>query len=133
MTGAIAQETAQHLRAALGEVLGTSPEVPATARAALERLVDVLETSADAVVLPADETISTQQAATLLGVSRMTVVRLIDRGELNAQGGAVHRRIAVPELARYQADSARRRRSAILELGADINEDTPPDAVVSTR
>jgi excisionase family DNA binding protein len=133
MAGAIAQEAAQHLRAALDDVLRSSPEVPATALAAFGRLVDVLEASADAVVFPADATLSTQQAAALLGVSRMTVVRLIDRGELIAEGGAVHRRISVSELARYQADSSRRRRSAVAELTDEIDEDTPPDEVIDTR
>jgi excisionase family DNA binding protein len=133
MAGAIAQDTAEHLRAALDEVLRSSPEVPATALAAFERLVDVLEVNADAVVLPADATVSTQQAAALLGVSRMTVVRLIDRGELTAEGGAVHRRVSASELARYQAESSRRRRSAIAELAGDLDEDTPPDEVIDTR
>jgi excisionase family DNA binding protein len=133
MAGAIAQETAQHLRAALDEVLRSSPEVPATALAAFGRLVDVLEANADAVVFAADATVSTQQAAALLGVSRMTVVRLVDRGELTAEGGAVHRRISVSELARYHAESSRRRRSAIGELADDIDEDTPPDEVIETR
>jgi excisionase family DNA binding protein len=133
MAGAIAQETAEHLRAALDEVLRSSPEVPATALAAFGRLVDVLEVNDDAVVLPADATVSTQQAAALLGVSRMTVVRLIDRGELAAEGGAVHRRVSASELARYQAESSRRRRSAIAELAGDLDEDTPPDEVIDTR
>jgi excisionase family DNA binding protein len=133
MSGAIAQETAQHLRAALEEVLRTSPDVSATALAAFGHLVDVLETSADAVVFAADATVSTQQAAALLGVSRMTVVRLVDRGELTSEGGAVHRRISVSELARYQAESSRRRRSAVAELAEEIDEDTPPDEVIETR
>jgi len=133
MAGAIAQEAAQHLRATLDEVLRSSPEVPATALAAFGRLVDVLESNADAVVFPVDATLSTQQAAALLGVSRMTVVRLIDRGELTAEGGAVHRRISVSELARYQIENSRRRRSAITELAGDIDEDTPPDEVIDTR
>jgi len=133
MAGAIAPEAAQHLRAALDEVLHSSPEVPATALAAFGRLVDVLEANADALVFPADATLSTQQAAALLGVSRMTVVRLIDRGELTADGGVVHRRISVSELARYQAENSRRRRSAIAELADDIDENTPPDEVIDTR
>ncbi|HEU5270769.1 MAG TPA: helix-turn-helix domain-containing protein [Jatrophihabitans sp.] len=133
MAGAIAQETAEHLRAALDEVLRSSSEAPTTALAAFGRLVDVLEANADAVVFPADATLSTQQAAALLGVSRMTVVRLIDRGELTAEGGAVHRRISVSELARYQAESSRRRRSAIAELADDLDQDTPPDEVIATR
>jgi excisionase family DNA binding protein len=133
MAGAIAQETAQHLRAAFDEVLRSSPQVPATALAAFVRLVDVLEANADAVVFPVNATVSTQRAAALLGVSRMTVVRLIDRGELTAEGGAVHRRISVSELARYQAESSNRRRSAIAELASDIDEDTPPDEVIDPR
>lgn len=133
MGGAIAPDTAEHLRAVLDEVLRSSPEAPATALAAFGRLVDVLETNADAVVFAADTMVSTQQAAALLGVSRMTVVRLIDRGELTSEGGAVHRRISVSELARYQAESSRRRRSAIAEVTNDINEDTPPDQVIKTR
>jgi excisionase family DNA binding protein len=133
MAGAIAQQTAQHLRAALDEVLRTSPEVSATALAAFACLVDVLETNTAAAVFAADATVSTQQAAALLGVSRMTVVRLVDRGELTSEGGAVHRRISVSELARYQAESSRRRRSAIAELADDIDEDTPPDEVIKTR
>jgi excisionase family DNA binding protein len=133
VSGALAPPTAQHLRAALDEVLHASPEVPAVALAAFSRLVDVLETNADAVVFAADATVSAQQAAALLGVSRMTVVRLIDRGELASDGGAVHRRISVSELARYQAESSRRRRSAIAELATDVDHDTPADEVVRTR
>jgi excisionase family DNA binding protein len=133
MAGAIAHEQAQHLRTALSEVLRDSPGLPATAREAFGRLVDVLESNADAVVFPADATVTTQQAAALLGVSRMTVVRLVDRGELTAEGGAVHRRISVSDLARYQAEASRRRRSAMAELAEDITAGTPADQVIDTR
>ena len=107
--------------------------MPATVLEAFGRLVDVLEVNADAVVFPADATVSTQQAAALLGISRMTVVRLIDRGELAVEGGAVHRRISVSELARYQTESSRRRQAAIANLAGDLEEDTPPDEVIDTR
>jgi excisionase family DNA binding protein len=133
MAGALAQDVAEHLRAALDAALRSAPELPATARVAFGRLVDVLEVNADAVIFPAGATVSTQQAAELLGVSRMTVVRLVDRGELRSEGGGVHRRISVSELARYQAESSRRRRAAVAELAADIDQDTPPDEVISTR
>ena len=133
MAGALAEQTVRDLRAALDEVLRASPLVPTTVLSAFGRLVDVLETGADAVVFAADATVSTQQAAVLLGVSRMTVVRLVDRGELATDGGAVHRRISVSELERYRAENARRRASAVVELANDIDEATPPDEVVKTR
>lgn len=136
MTGAIAHDQAQRLRAALEGVfrdLKDSPDVSESARDAFLRLVDVLESNAEAVVMPSDTLVSTQQAADLLGVSRMTVVRLIDRGELAAEGGGVHRRIAASELARYRAASTKRRQAALHDLAQEIGEGTPPDQVVNTR
>lgn len=136
VTGAIAHDQAQQLRAALEEVLGEatgSPGSIASTRSAFLRLVDVLESSADAVVLPADAILTTQQAADLLGVSRMTVVRLIDRGELMVEGGGVHRRIAASELARYRTASATRRRNALHDLAQEVGDDTVADQVIRTR
>lgn len=136
MPGAIAHDQAQRLRAALDRALresGDTLDASGSTRDAFLRLVDVLESSPEAVVLPSDAVVSTQKAADLLGVSRMTVVRLIERGELTAEGGGVHRRIAASELARYQAASATRRRAALRSLAQEISEDTPPDQVITTR
>jgi excisionase family DNA binding protein len=136
MAGAIAHDQAVRLRAALDEALraaGYADDPSDSTRDAFLRLVEVLEASPEAIVLSADEVLSTQKAADLLGVSRMTVVRLIDRGELAATGGGSHRRIAASELARYQAASSARRRSALHELAQEIDEDTPADQVISTR
>jgi excisionase family DNA binding protein len=135
MAGAIAHDQAQRLRAALEEVfrVGDTLDASGSTRDAFLRLLDVLESSPEAVVLPSDTVVSTQQAADLLGVSRMTVVRLVDRGELTAQGGGVHRRITASELARYHAASAARRRAALHGLAREISEDTPPDQVIRTR
>ncbi|NYG35536.1 helix-turn-helix domain-containing protein [Janibacter alkaliphilus] len=133
MAGAIAHEKAVQLREAVDEALRGTPEITDTARAAFARLLDVLESSDDAVVFPAEATISTSQAAALLGVSRMTVVRLVDRGDLQAETSAVHRRISVSELARYQAEAQSRRRSAMTELAGDVTAATPADRVIETR
>ena len=133
MVGVIAQSTGTQLRAVIDDVLRAQHDMSAAAVAAFERLVDVLETSPDAVIFASEQFISTQQAAALLGVSRMTVVRLIDRGELAADTAVVHRRVLVSELARYQRESKARRSAALDELGQDITQDMPPDEVISTR
>lgn len=135
MTGAIAHDQAQRLRAALDQVLSDSRDsgVSGSTREAFLRLIDVLEISPEAVVLPSDKAVSTQKAADFLGVSRMTVVRLIDRGELAADVGGVHRRIAASELERYHEVRSSRRRAALESLALDITEETPPDEVIRTR
>lgn len=97
------------------------------------QLIDILESSPAAVVFPADAVLSTQQAADVLGVSRMTVVRLIDRGELASSGGGVHRRLTAGDVARYRKQRERQRSRAVRELAQDVDEGIPPDRVVSTR
>lgn len=137
MPGALAHSQADQLRAALERAFrdldDASDQVPAV-RVALLNLVDVLESSDEAVVFPADTLLSTQQAAALLGVSRMTVVRLADRGDLAVvEGTGTHRRIRVGELARYRAGATARRRDNLDELAGDIDDTLGPDQVVPTR
>lgn len=135
MAGAIAHDQAQRLRAALDKLLSEprASDASGSTREAFLRLIDVLETSPEAVVLPSDTAVSTQEAANFLGVSRMTVVRLVDRGELAADVGGVHRRIAASELERYYEVRSSRRRAALESLAQDISEETPPDEVIRTR
>ena len=127
MTGVLAPDEARQLRAALEGVTDSA------VRDALLRLLAVLEESPAAVVLPADELLSTQAVAEHLGVSRMTVVRLIDQGRLEAAGGGTHRRVRASEVERYLADRKAKRRSALASLAEDIDFDTPSDEVVTTR
>ena len=132
MSGAIAHDQAQRLREALEDALRRSGHEQDSTRDAFLRLVEVLETSPTAVVLPADDLLSTHEAAALLGVSRMTVVRLIERGKLTSQGGGVHRRIAASEVARYRDDAATRKRTALQGLADEIDQ-APADQVIRTR
>ncbi|MCT1656961.1 helix-turn-helix domain-containing protein [Brevibacterium luteolum] len=133
MAGATKHERSSELRDVVDEALDTMPNLTDNVRAAFGRLIDVLESSGDAVVFPAEASLSTTQAADLLGVSRMTVVRLIDRGELHAGTSSVHRRIPVSELKRYQTEFRRRQRTAMSELAEDITATTPADRVIETR
>ncbi|MCT1922357.1 helix-turn-helix domain-containing protein [Brevibacterium luteolum] len=133
MAGATKHERSSELRDVVDEALDTMPNLTDNVRAAFGGLIDVLESSGDAVVFPAEASLSTTQAADLLGVSRMTVVRLIDRGELHADTSSVHRRIPVSELKRYQTEFRRRQRTAMSELAEDITATTPADRVIETR
>lgn len=132
MSGALKQDEAAQLQDLI-DGLSSSHQVSAHVRTALEQLVNALQTSPDVVIFPADSFVTTTQAAEILGVSRMTVTRLVDGGELSSAGGGVHRRISVQELARYRSQRTERRRSALRSLAQDIDDETPPDDVVETR
>ena len=90
MTGLLAHDEAERLRSAIADALsglpGDTTQAPDPARTALLRVVDVLESSAGAVVLPADALVGTQEAAELLSVTLMGLVignmKLVEREEL---------------------------------------------------
>lgn len=136
MAGAIAREQAQRIRAVLDSAFNDADlqtESSAGTRAAFATLIDVLESNDDAIVLPADTLLTTGQVAKLLGVSRMTVTRLVDRGELAMTGSGPHRRISAAEVSRYRTASRDRRRAALHTLADEITDDTPADRVIPTR
>ena len=68
--------------------------------------------SVDLTTLPAE--LTTGQAADLLGVSRPTVVNLIDKGQLAATRIGSHRRLRTADVLAFR-ERARRTRSAALD------------------
>jgi len=93
---------------------GTTVRLP---KAALDELIEMLDAAAhgeDATVLRTPREVTTQQAATLLNVSRPTLVKLIDEGTLPARMVGSHRRVMLSELLAYR-DKIVAERRAILD------------------
>jgi len=81
-----------------------------------EALAEVLEAAADGerpLVLRSPDDLTTEQAADVLGVSRPTVVRLIDAGKLPARMVGTHRRVTLADVLAYRAATAERRHEAL--------------------
>ncbi len=93
-----------------------------------EQLHDVLKRAAHALsrgqsitILTRDQEISTQQAAEILGLSRPTVVRLIENGELHAHvPGAVRRKLPLADVLAYREELHDRRNQFITESSAEF-------------
>ena len=58
----------------------------------------------DVCVVRQDRLMTTQEAADYLGVSRPTIVRLLERGEIPFERINTHRRVAFDDLERYRLD-----------------------------
>lgn len=73
------------------------------------------EGQAPSVLAPDDE-LTTQEAADLLGLSRPTVVKMMDDGRLPFRKPGAHRRVRRADLMAYQAVLRRERRDALAAL-----------------
>lgn len=101
---------------------GATVQLPKTA---IDGLIEMLEAVAegDAVtVVRTPREVSTQQAATVLNVSRPTVVKLIDDGVLPSRKVGSHRRITLTDLLAYRADMVARRRAVLDQMSRDSDE-----------
>lgn len=93
-----------------------------------EQLHEILKRAAHALshgqsisILTRDQEISTQQAAEILGLSRPTVVRLIENGELDAHvPGAVRRKLRLADVLAYREELHARRNRFIAENSAEF-------------
>lgn len=101
---------------------GTVLDLPASVA---EALAEILEAAADgerALVLRSPEDLTTEQSAAVLGVSRPTVVRLVEAGKLPARMVGTHRRLALSDVLAYRDASAKRRSEALDEMAREAEE-----------
>ena len=101
---------------------GTVLDLPASVA---EALAEVLEAAAEgerALVLRSPDDLTTEQAAAVLGVSRPTVVRLIEAGKVPARMVGTHRRLSLGDLLAHREASAKRRSDALDEMAREAEE-----------
>lgn len=93
----------------------------------LRGIADALSKGRSVSVLAREQEISTQQAAEVLGLSRPTVVKLIDQGELDASiPGKNRRKLKLKDVLRYRDELKTRRSDFIAESAVaygDVDED----------
>lgn len=116
-----------------------SSSIAARARPAqvLNDVVAALSQGLAITVAPQHTVLTTSQAADLLGVSRPTLVRLLEDGEIPFDKPGRHRRIRLRDVLAYQ-QRARRARAAGLDAMVRVSEDAglydlPEDASVNRR
>lgn len=110
---------------------GDSVEIPESIHRVLRQVVEAMKAGKAVTVAPQNKLITTQQAADLLGVSRPTVVKLINTGSLPAQTPGKRRRmIKLDDLMAYRARRREQQYRALIETSVDYDEpEDAPDVV----
>jgi len=96
-------------------------DLPRTSAEKVLALLDA-ELTTGAVVVPIKETFTTTEAATMLGLSRPTLMKLIGSGELAHVMVGTHHRIPAQALADFQRARRSRREQAAKALAEFSNE-----------
>lgn len=103
-------------KAALVDPAGAARPIPDEIFRILEQVTNALAAGEGITVVPQGMTMTTQQAADFLGVSRPTLVRLLESGRIPFDKPGRHRRVRLEDLVEYQAAFRAERRAALRDL-----------------
>ncbi|WP_137994346.1 helix-turn-helix domain-containing protein [Streptomyces vilmorinianum] len=95
---------------------GTTKALPAEVYEALVVVVHALSEGKAVTVAPKQTTLTTQEAAEMLGVSRPTLVKLLDQGDIPFTRPGRHRRVLLTDILAYRELRRSTRRSGLDEL-----------------
>lgn len=102
---------------------GDHVELPETVYRALRQVLEALAAGKAVTVAPSNKLLTTQQAADLLGVSRPTVIKLIDQGQLAAHTpGSKRRMLKLDDVLSYRSRRREAQYRALLDTAVDDYE-----------
>ncbi|MDV7245158.1 MULTISPECIES: helix-turn-helix domain-containing protein [Rhodococcus] len=132
--------------AALKDVLAGSEEVsistpegsvplPDSVRGLLVDAVTALDRGQAVTVEPHRTVLTTQEAADLLGVTRPTLVRLLEAGKIPYTSPGRHRRVELADVLEFQQGERARRGQVLEEMAREETADSgdAADGFISTR
>jgi len=102
-------------------------EISETVHQLLRQVLEAMAKGKAVTVVPQSQQLTTQQAADLLGVSRPTVIRIIEAGDIPATKIGKHRKLLLSDVLEFQ----KRRRDAIFDFLADTSVDDDDPAAIA--
>lgn len=110
-------------RPALVAANGERYELPESIFAVLRQVAEALSSGMGVSVSPLSAMLTTQEAADYLGISRPTLVRILERGEIPMEKPGRHRFVRLQDLLDHQDRSKVERRETLEQMVADAVED----------
>lgn len=102
-------------------------ELPDEVYEVLLHVVGALRKGLSVTVSPTSQTLTTQQAADLLGISRPTLIKALDEGKMPYTRSGTHRRLALTDVLDYGERRRQAQYAAIDALSADVDETSDID------
>ena len=101
---------------------GTVLDLPAPVVTALAEILGAAADGEQALVLRSPDDLTTEQAAAVLGVSRPTIIRMIEAGKLPVRMVGTHRRLRLHDVLAHREVTARRRGDALDDMARQAED-----------
>lgn len=105
-------------------------ELPAEIYRVVRQVVEALQQGLAVTVAPQTQTLTTQQAAELLGVSRPTVIKLLDEGKMPFERSGTHRRILLRDLLAYRKQRREEQYAALRATSISVDDEEDLDSTL---
>jgi excisionase family DNA binding protein len=111
---------------------GDQVELPGEIYLVLRQAVEAMQRGLSVTISPQSRTLTTQQAADLLNVSRPTVIKILDEGKLSFERVGTHRKILLTDLLAFREERRRQQYAALDAMNVDVDDETPLDEVLDS-
>ena len=98
---------------------GETIDLPPAVAEALLQVVDAMRRGLAVTVAPQDQRLTTQEAADMLGISRPTLVRMLEAGEIPFEKVRRHRRLFLTDVLEFRDRQRRAANEALSDMVAD--------------
>jgi excisionase family DNA binding protein len=115
-----------------GAAAGEGVELPANVYLVLRQVVEAMRCGLAVTVVPQTQTLTTQQAADLLGVSRPTLIRLLDDGRIPFERVGSHRRLVLRNVLSYRDQRREEQYRALEATSIDVDEEEGIESVLAS-
>jgi len=110
---------------------GDQVELPEPMYRLLVQVAEALSAGRAVTVAPRSTVLTTQQAAEVLGVSRPTVVRLIDAGEIPSERPGTRRQVLLSDVLAYREKRRRMQYDMLEATAVDLADEGDPEEVAA--
>lgn len=101
--------------------------IPAEIHDVLVQVVGAMKAGKAISVQPRSKKMTTQQAADLLGISRPTLIKLIDAGDIPCERVSTRRTLQLEEVMEYRKKRREQQLAAIAATSADLDDELDQD------
>ncbi len=107
-------------------------EIPAEVYRVLHKVIGAMSRGLAVTVVPQSQKMTTQQAAELLGVSRPTLIRLLESGRIPYERAGAHRRVLLRDVLAYREQRREDQYRALAATSVDIDDEEDVETVLAS-